>query len=242
MPVINRIQTFLSKNALLIGPLVLMVTLLTVGVLGKGFIVDVAMLFEATVEEYGALGYFFFICIFFLAALCGVFPLSLLAVLGGMAYGLLYGFALGVIGIFTGAAAAFLLGRYALRSTVEWWLTERVALSKLDSEIGANGWKIVGLLRLSPFTPFSIASYAFSMTKISFGAYMVGTIGAVPSLFAFVYTGSISAVALNALLLGQTKLNDVQVTVFGVGFIATVVVAFLFVRIARRALTDHSLN
>ena len=115
-----------------------------------------------------------------------------------------------------------------------------MGLARLDSEIAAHGWKLVGLLRLSPFAPFSMASYAFSMTQVRFSAYLLGTIGVLPPLFAFVYTGSISGVALNAILLGETELNQVQMFVIGAGFIATVVVALLFVKIARRALISQS--
>lgn len=240
MTVMARIQTFLAQKSSLLGPIALFLILLAIGTAGKGYFVEVAMLFRQTVENAGALGYLIFVGVFVIAALSGVFPLSLLAILGGMMFGLTSGFLMAVIGIFLGASGAFFLGRYALRSTVERWLSRRVGLSRLDKEIGAHGWKLVGLLRLSPFAPFSMASYAFSMTRVQFGAYLLGTIGVLPPLFAFVYTGSISGVALDAILLGESELNEVQMVVIGAGFVATVAVALLFVRIARRALINQS--
>ena len=240
MAVIARIQAFLEGKSALLGPFALLLALLAVGSLGKDYLFGAAMLFRETVENAGPMGYVLYIGVFVVAALSGIFPLSVLAVLGGMIFGLLSGFILAIVGIFAGAAGAFVLGRYVFRSSVEQWLSKRVGLARLDSEIGAHGWKLVGLLRLSPFAPFSMASYAFSMTKIRFDAYLLGTIGVLPPLFAFVYTGSISSVALNAFLLGETELNEVQMIVAGCGFVATVVVALLFVRIARRALLNKT--
>ena len=109
-----------------------------------------------------------------------------------------------------------------------------------QSGVGHTSQRLESCHRLSPFAPFSMASYAFSMTRISFGAYLVGTIGALPALFAFVYKGSISSIALNALLLGQLELNEIQIAVVAVGFVATIAVSLLFVRIARRALISES--
>ena len=240
MAVIARIQAFLEGKSALLGPIALLIGLLAVGSLGKNYFLDAAVLFRETVENAGALGYVLFVAVFFVAALSGIFPLSVLAFLSGMIFGLLAGFMLAVFSIFIGAAGAFLLGRYVFRSSVEKWLSRRVGLARLDAEIGAHGWKLVGLLRLSPFAPFSMASYAFSMTQVRFEAYLLGTIGVLPPLFAFVYTGSISSVALNAFLLGQTELNEVQMIVAGCGFLATIIVALLFVRIARRALLSKT--
>jgi len=234
----RRIRRILSHNTSLIGPLAVIITLLAIAAVSKGYVADVVLLFENVIAEYGALGQVFFVCIFFAAALSGFFPLSILAVLAGVAYGLLHGFFLAAVGIILGASGAFLLGRYALRSSIDRWVGKRVSLKRLDSDIGAQGWKIVGLLRLSPITPFSIASYAFSMTKITFPQYLVGTIASLPALFAYVYTGSISSVALHALLLGELKVNAVQMTVMGAGFIATVFAALFLIRLTRKALSS----
>jgi len=236
----NRFRSFFSKNSVLLGPLALIVALLLIATLGKEYIADAVLLFEDVVTRSGRFGQVLFVGIFFLAGLSGIFPLSVLAILGGAAYGLMAGFFLSFAGLFLGASGAFLLGRYALRSSIDRWLAKRVSLSRLDNEIGAQGWKIVGLLRLSPLAPFGISSYAFSMTRISFRGYLIGTMAALPSLFAYVYTGSISGVALQAFLLGELELNPVQLTILGAGFIATVILALFFIRIARRALDNKA--
>jgi uncharacterized membrane protein YdjX (TVP38/TMEM64 family) len=234
----NRFRSFFSRNSALLGPLALIMILLIIAGLGKEYIADAVLLFEDVVTRSGRLGQVLFVSIFFLAGLCGIFPLSVLAILGGAAYGLMAGFFLSTAGLFLSASGAFLLGRYVLRSNIDRWLANRVSLSRLDNEIGAQGWKIVGLLRLSPLAPFSISSYAFSMTRISFRAYLVGTIATLPSLFAYVYMGSISEIALHAFLLGELEFDAAQLTIMGAGFIATVVLALFLVRIARKALSD----
>jgi uncharacterized membrane protein YdjX (TVP38/TMEM64 family) len=131
----RRIRTFLLRNSFLIGPLVLIAVLISAAVIGREYITDFLLLFENVVAKYGVLGQVFFVGMLILATLSGVIPLSLFALLGGVAYGLGQGFLLSFLGIMLGAAGAFLLGRYAFRSSVDRWVSKRVALSKLDQEI-----------------------------------------------------------------------------------------------------------
>ena len=67
-----------------------------------------------------------------------------------------------------GAAAAYLLGRYAFRTAVEKTTAKTPKFAAIDKAIGKNGWKIVALLRLSPVVPFNLSNYFFGLTAIRF--------------------------------------------------------------------------
>jgi hypothetical protein len=73
------------------------------------------------------------------------------------------------------------------------------------------------------------------------GAYMLGSIGATPALLAYVYTGSISGMALMTLTGNNTQLNPVQFSTLILGFIATVAGVLYFAHIANKGLKSTEL-
>jgi uncharacterized membrane protein YdjX (TVP38/TMEM64 family) len=203
---------------------------------GKEEIFSVVLRLTERLNSYGVTGQAIFLGVFFLASLTGIIPLSLLAIASGALYGLLEGFLVSAIGVNIGALIAFLLSRYAYRSNIDDWESRHLSIQHLDKEIALRGWIFVLLLRLSPVAPYSLASYAFGLTRISMGAYMLGSIGATPALLAYVYTGSLSGLALLTLAGNNVELNPVQLTMLIVGFIATVASVFYFMHIARKGL------
>jgi uncharacterized membrane protein YdjX (TVP38/TMEM64 family) len=203
---------------------------------GKEEIFSVVLRLTELLNSYGVTGQAIFLGVFFLASLTGIIPLSLLAIASGALYGLLEGFLVSAVGVNFGALIAFLLSRYAYRSNIDDWESRHLSIQHLDKEIALRGWIFVLLLRLSPVAPYSLASYAFGLTRISMGAYMLGSIGATPALLAYVYTGSLSGLALLTLTGNNAELNPVQLTMLVVGFIATVASVFYFMYIARKGL------
>ena len=220
--------------------LTLSLTIIGVAALGgKEEISFVVLRLSELLHSYGITGQAIFLVVFFLASLTGIIPLSLLAIVSGALYGLLKGFLLSAVGINFGALIAFLLSRYAYRSNIDAWESRHLSIQHLDKEIAVRGWIFVLLLRLSPLAPYSLASYAFGLTRISMGAYMLGSIGATPALLAYVYTGSISGMALMTLTGNHMKLNPFQLTTLILGFIATVAGFFYFAHIARKGLKGY---
>ena len=56
-----------------------------------------------------------------------------------------------------------------------------------------EGWKIVGLTRLSPVFPFNLLNYAFGFTQVSLRDYFLASwIGMMPGTFMYVYVGSLT--------------------------------------------------
>ncbi len=205
---------------------------------GKEEIFSVVLRLTEQLNGYGTTGQAIFLAVLFLASLTGIIPLSILAIASGALYGLLTGFLLSAIGINFGALIAFLLSRYAYRSNIDDWESRHLSIQHLDNEIAVRGWLFVLLLRLSPVAPYSLASYAFGLTRISMGAYMLGSIGATPALLAYVYTGSISGMALMTLTGNTTELNSFQLTTLILGFVATVAGVLYFAHIAKKGLKN----
>ena len=132
-----------------------------------------------------------------------------------------------------GANLAFLLGRSVAREAI----TRRVAgnpkFAAIDDAVGREGWKIVGLLRLSPVFPFTLLNYALGLTRIRQLDYALASlVGMLPGTVMYVYLGSAAGLAAS----GATAKTPAEKTLFIAGLVATVVVTVFITRIARKAL------
>ena len=158
---------------------VLILALLVAGVattraLGLGDLIrleNVARL-KQWIEGFGALAPVVFIAGYVLAVVFFV-PGLPITVLGGVAFGPVWGTLYVWIAATIGAALAFLVARYAVRSTVERWVRASPRLARLDEQAAEHGWRIVMLTRLVPLFPFNLQNYAYGLTSIRFGAYAV---------------------------------------------------------------------
>lgn len=118
-------------------------------------------------------------------------PVSLLTVAAGLAFGF-WGLPLVVFSATLAATVSFLLGRYALRDKVLEWISKDVRLLSLNQAVSAEGWRVVGLLRLSPFVPFGMQNYFFSIAEIKLGPYVLASaIGMMPGTALYVYIGAL---------------------------------------------------
>lgn len=89
------------------------------------------------------------------------------------------------------AALAFLLARSSLRPLVEAALRgSGRRFASLDAALGADGARMVFLLRLSPLFPFSASNYLLGLTSVAFLPYVAATwAGALPGTFCYVFLG-----------------------------------------------------
>lgn len=115
-----------------------------------------------------------------------------------IASGFLTGFWLGslasVIGCQLGAMLCFILGRTLLRKWVENKTKTNEKFRMIDEAIasGKQARLIIFLVRLSPFFPFALCSFFFSVTKIKFVTYSVMTfLGLLPFTITYTYFGSL---------------------------------------------------
>jgi uncharacterized membrane protein YdjX (TVP38/TMEM64 family) len=175
-----------------------------------------------------------FILIYALATVL-FFPGSVLTFGAGVLFDVVAGTIYVSIGAELGATCAFLLGRYFARETIVHRLQDNETFATIDKAVAEDGWKIVGLTRLSPIFPFTLLNYAFGLTRVSLRDYALASwIGMMPGTVMYVYLGSLVHVGS-----GHHDRTPVEMALYGVGLIATLVVTLLVTRLARRALAKR---
>ena len=186
--------------------------------------------FRHWILALGVLGVVAFVCLYILiTALLG--PASALSLTAGLAYGA-WGFPLVVVSATLAASVAFLLGRYVARERVTRWINRDARLRALNTAISTQGWRVVGLMRLSPMLPYGVQNYLFSVTRIHFVPYVLATmIGIMPATALYVYIGSLGQVVGTA--------GALQWVLVLAGLAATVAVAWFVGKQARAVLAER---
>lgn len=199
----------------LIAAFVLAVRLLPVG--------DWITQFQTWVRGIGPLGYVVYVLAY---GVCCVLLIPALALTLGA--GAIFGFVAGslvvIVGATFGATLAFLLARTVLRARVERMTANNAKFRALDRAITREGTKILWLVRLSGFPPFTWVNYAFGLTGVRLAQYVgITFFGIIPGTLAFTWAGAAGAAALtgsgNRILLLVTAVGAIAVAAF-VGRIA----------------------
>ena len=120
--------------------------------------------FAQWVNGLGVWGPIVFIIGYAVAAVAFV-PGSLLTLAAGAIFGLAQGVVYVFIAAVLGSSAAFLVSRYLARSAIERRLAGNPRFAAIDRAVGAQGRKIVFLLRLSPVFPFNLLNYGLGLTQ-----------------------------------------------------------------------------
>jgi uncharacterized membrane protein YdjX (TVP38/TMEM64 family) len=191
----------------------------------------------AWIEDAGLIGPIVFFGLYVVACVF-MLPGLILTMGAGAIFGVVNGLLLVSLSSTVGATAAFLVGRYLARETVARRVAGNATFSAMDEAVASEGWKIVGLTRLSPVFPFNLLNYAFGLTRVSIRDYVLASwIGMIPGSAMYVYLGSLagSLAELGATEGGRTR-TAAEWGLYAVGLIATVAVTVLITRIARRAL------
>ncbi|HEV8657788.1 MAG TPA: VTT domain-containing protein [Thermoanaerobaculia bacterium] len=191
-----------------------------------GFVLAVRLLPVATwldqfigyVRGVGPIGYVLYVIAY---VVCCVLLIPALALTLGA--GAIFGFAKGIIivqiGATLGATAAFLLGRTVFRRYVEARIVSNPKMAAVDRAIAREGTKIMVLMRLSGFPPFTWINYALGLTAVGVVPYLLTTFfGIIPGTMAFTYAGAAGAEALtgrgNRIALIVTAIGGVLVIAY----------------------------
>ena len=189
----------------------------------------------AWISDLGPWGPVFFIVFYILATvlfLPGLIP----TMAAGVLFGVIQGTLLVSISSISGATLAFLIGRYLAREWVATMIRGNQKFEAIDAAVAQEGWKIVGLTRLSPVFPFNLLNYAFGLTQVSLKHYFLASwIGMLPGTVMYVYIGSLAG-DLATLGIGERSRTPAEWALYGVGLMATVVLTLYLTRIAQRAL------
>ena len=165
---------------------------------------------------FGSLAPLVFIALFTVAPLVPFFS-AVLAVAGGMIFGLWQGSALIMTGALCGGSAAFWIARTCgdrLRAR-----KNNPNLQKLERSMERNGFLMIFLLRLIPLIPYDLISYGAGFSGIKYRDYILGTLlGIIPGVLAYANIGA------NAL-----EVNS-RAFYLAVGLLVTLTVLSLFLK------------
>jgi uncharacterized membrane protein YdjX (TVP38/TMEM64 family) len=144
---------------------------------------------RAWIVGFGVVAPIVFVAIYAAATVAFVpgTPLSLLA---GLVFGPVFGALWAVIGATIGATLSFLIGRYAARGLVEGWTANNERVRRLDEGVERHGWRMLLLTRLVPVFPFNLQNYAYGLTGIGLGTYVLLTaVCIVPGAAVYTFAG-----------------------------------------------------
>jgi uncharacterized membrane protein YdjX (TVP38/TMEM64 family) len=191
---------------------------------------------QAWIDHFGPWGPLVFGLIYVVAVVLLV-PGSALTLAAGFAYGA-WGAPLAVVAATIGASLAFLIARYMVREKVRSFMRGRRKLQAVEKAVNEDGWKIVGLVRLSPLVPFNMQNYFFGITDIPFAHYVAATfIGIIPGAVVNVYVGMIGGIMSDGAVGGP-----LQWSFFAVGLVVSVVVAWMITRKAKEKLSEAGVD
>jgi len=174
---------------------------------------------EAFLLSCGYMAPLVYICLFALLP-AFFFPVAVLALAGGLLFGLGLGSLYTFIGALLNCALMFFLSRHAGRAKVQAFVQRKLSPAwqkRLQAAGGRSGFLLLVILRLIPAVPYNLINYAFGLTEMSFGAYMLASaIGIIPGTLVFINIGDKAmnagspafwlAIGLLVLLLAVTSL------------------------------------
>ncbi len=141
------------------------------------------------VSGFGIIAPLIYICIYVVATLFFL-PGLPVTVIGGIAFGPVWGVVYVWTGATIGVSLAFLVSRYVARGLVESWVAGNTQFGKIDEKVEQQGWRILMFTRLVPIFPFNLQNYAYGLTKIKFPTYvLVSAIFMLPGTIAYVQIG-----------------------------------------------------
>jgi uncharacterized membrane protein YdjX (TVP38/TMEM64 family) len=189
---------------------------------------------NALIRGMGPLGMVVF-GVIYVAATVLLVPGSAITLAAGLIFGLLWGTITVSLASTTGAACAFLIGRYVARDRVAKLARQHPRFGAVDRAVSQGGWKIVGLLRLSPAVPFNLQNYLYGLTGIRFWpCILTSWVAMLPGTFMYVYLGYLARAGVETASRGGAGVGVWALRI--AGFVATVVVTIYVTRLARAAL------
>jgi uncharacterized membrane protein YdjX (TVP38/TMEM64 family) len=164
-------------------------------------------------------------------------PTSVLTFAAGVLYGTLKGTMLAYVGALAGASCSFYVGRHLARNWVMSKMEKHPKFKIIDEVIGKEGSKIVLLARLSPLFPYCIMNYCFSLTKVSFKDFFIGSLGMLFWTAVYAYSGSLIGKFLITHTVDEVNISDPNYLLLKwivriVGLAATIFVTLYISKIA----------
>ena len=121
------------------------------------------------------------------------FPVAVLALAGGLLFGLWKGAVYTFIGAVLNCSVMFWMSRHIGRKQIESLIQKKLSAqwqNRLLKLSGRDGFLFLIILRLIPAVPYNLINYAFGLTGMPYGTYILASsIGIIPGTFAFINIG-----------------------------------------------------
>ena len=148
------------------------------------------------------------------------FPVAVLALAGGLLFGLVLGSIYTFLGAMLNCALMFLISRRLGRERMERYIRQTlppVWQARLRRAGGEQGFWLLVVLRLIPAVPYNLINYAFGLTGMGLPQYLLASaVGIIPGTLVFINIGDKAldpsapafwlAIGLLVLLLAATAL------------------------------------
>jgi uncharacterized membrane protein YdjX (TVP38/TMEM64 family) len=159
----------------------------------KTFIADItAQSIRDWITKFGTLAPIAYILVWVILPVF-FFPVPILALAGGLSFGLWTGTLYTLIGAAFNSSLMFWLAKILAKDMVNKYLEEKMPKKWWDKFMGAEGkesFLIVFICRLIPAMPYNVINYASGLTNIPFTKYTVATIiGILPGTVIFLNVG-----------------------------------------------------
>mmetsp|Transcript_10778 Transcript_10778/g.29737 ORF Transcript_10778/g.29737 Transcript_10778/m.29737 type:complete len:201 (-) Transcript_10778:688-1290(-) len=137
-------------------------------------------------------------------------------------------------GCFIGALLSFFRARYMMRDLIYLFSKRYPLVRAADKALKRNGFRIMLLLRLCPFIPFSALNYIGGITGINWAEFGASIVGVLPTLVLAVSIGATTGSLVNSDPTAEQQL--ITTILLGAG-IAFAIIAFIIAwRFARKEL------
>lgn len=170
------------------------------------------------INSFGTMGVVIFLVAYVFACVF-LLPGSAFTIAAGIIFGPVKGGILALVGATIGATAAFIIARFLLRDLIVSKFGNNPIFKKIDDGVAQNGSSFLILTRLVPVFPFNLQNYAYGLTGIGLGTYvLVSFLTMAPGAFIFAYmAGDIATNGVSAMLL--VKFAVAGLVLFGVSLI-----------------------
>ena len=119
--------------------------------------------------------------------------MAVLALAGGLLFGLFWGSLYTFLGAIVNCALMFLMARYLGREKIRGLVRRKLPgqwQKRLEGLGGREGALLLILLRLIPAVPYNLINYAFGLTEMKLSTYLLfSAIGIIPGTLAFINIG-----------------------------------------------------
>lgn len=184
---------------------------------------------------------------FAITAGLGLLPTYAQAILAGWAFGTMLGTVGAILGILLGAAIGFGLARLISGPAIEGIIMKRPVVAAVRNAVIGSGFfratYIVGLLRLSPNSPFALSNLALGGARTPAAAYLLGTmLGMLPRTAIAAGIAAAAAADGSRGLIEVVKAKGWPMTITGVAVlvIAILIIGSIGKRALKRALDDQA--